>query len=605
MGLGMEGRGLCVFDAATGRQLHRMTMPYPVFSPPTIADGNIYVGMGNGDYVHTAEEVLANDLEKAKKRGATAAEIAEIKRISQPGGEVCCMDLATMRVQWRFAAPKTILGAVALRGDRLYFGCQDGWLYCVDRGGRLVGKWNSHAPIGAGPSVTDTHVYLINAAGMLYALDRKTLEPVWEVRVGSEPMFISSPVAARGHIYVGSQFDGLLCLGVPGRGTVKSVWPGPLGGPGRAGNPDSNPLPDTGSLAWQYPADMTGQTSEAVAQAPPAVVQGAILMPLCGSKLRGLACLPTQSKGDEAPAPRWLHKTRHGVAISPVVVGDATFVVDGKEGDQRRQFFGLDRQTGAVLWQSPVATGASGALAADAEGLFVQDEPGALARLSLDGKLQWRQPLRQRKGTVPFSSNENWDSPPVLRRGLGMAPSILVAATEDPPTLTAMDRMTGVILWQVDLEAPATAAPIVVKGTIYLGMPDGLEARRLVDGQPVSAWHCDADGVSGEVAAGPEGFLYVSRKGELILVDRDSGAVKRRVAGATAGLAPLVARDVVFYAAPGGIMRLSLAEKDAQPSQWMDTSWLGRVTAPMVAGDSSIYVGMAGWGFVRLAAAKQ
>ena len=50
-GLGNDGQALCVLDAADGKELARVHTPYPVFSPPAIAGGKMFVGMGNGDFV--------------------------------------------------------------------------------------------------------------------------------------------------------------------------------------------------------------------------------------------------------------------------------------------------------------------------------------------------------------------------------------------------------------------------------------------------------------------------------------------------------------------------------------------------------------------------
>ena len=90
---------VCVLDAETGKELKRLPMPYPVFGPPTIADGRLIFGMGEGDYVKPGK-----------------------------GGEVRCLNLKTLEHEWSFSLEKTVLGAVAAKGDRLFFGCQDGFL---------------------------------------------------------------------------------------------------------------------------------------------------------------------------------------------------------------------------------------------------------------------------------------------------------------------------------------------------------------------------------------------------------------------------------------------------------------------------------------------
>lgn len=187
VGLGKGGKAICVLDAESGNELNRVEVPYPVFSPPAIDAGKLFVGMGEGDYVRPLEE---------------------------PIGQVCCFDLATMRLDWSIETRGTVLGAIAIAGDDLYCGSADGQLYAVSRSGQLLRTWNSHSPILAAPAVTDEAVYVINQAGMLYCLDRKTFSPLWESRLGTDGYFISSPVIAHGHLYVGTG-DGFVCIGRP------------------------------------------------------------------------------------------------------------------------------------------------------------------------------------------------------------------------------------------------------------------------------------------------------------------------------------------------------------------------------------------------------
>ena len=65
-----------------------------------------------------------------------------------------------------------------------------------------------------------------------------------------------------------------------------------------------------------------------------------------------------------------------------------------------------------------------------------------------------------------------------------------------------------------------------------------------------------------------------------------------------------MARHRLLFATKDALMSLDLEQERAQPSQWMDTSWLGRVYGPMTLKDSRVFVPIAGWGIVCLGAAK-
>ena len=69
VGLGQGGNALCILDAATGQELARRPVPYPVFSPPAVEGGQLIVGMGRGDYVRPVDDP-AGDIDA---RGALEA----------------------------------------------------------------------------------------------------------------------------------------------------------------------------------------------------------------------------------------------------------------------------------------------------------------------------------------------------------------------------------------------------------------------------------------------------------------------------------------------------------------------------------------------------
>ncbi|MCX5670190.1 MAG: PQQ-like beta-propeller repeat protein, partial [Planctomycetota bacterium] len=94
-GLGEQGAAVCSVDARTGRPLWRVPTPYPVFAGPTLAGGRLYVGMGNGNYIDSAEQVAQKRLEEMRRQGATAAAIAEARTRLAPAGAIWALDPAT------------------------------------------------------------------------------------------------------------------------------------------------------------------------------------------------------------------------------------------------------------------------------------------------------------------------------------------------------------------------------------------------------------------------------------------------------------------------------------------------------------------------------
>jgi len=563
-GLGLGGKAIAVLDAKTGEELHRIATDYPVFSPPAIADGKLYVGMGNGDLVHSAEELK-----------------------EEPGGAVWCVDLATLKVDWKFRTAQTVLGAVAVKGDHLYFASRDGVVYRIGKSGKLTAKFNAHVPILASLAVGEKHVYAVTEAGLLYALGRETLEPAWEFKAGSKPLVVSSPTVARGQVYVGTQFDGLLSVGESGEKRAAPVWPGHLGGPGAGGNLDGTLLPELGALHWQFPADQEGKTQDAIVTAPVAAIGNNILVPLAGGAGRsGLACLPADAQQERTPPQRWLYKTTHGVYLSPAASAETAFVVDGKPGQPDRRLHAIDLKTGQQRWQLPVADDASGVFSCTAEELFIQDKAGVLSRVDLSGAKTWSQPIGR------------------LQHAVAAADALLVAAVVDPAALVALDRPTGRQLWRVKLDAAPTTSPVIEKSTVFLGTTGGLEVRSLVNGKAQAGSPREEGGVSSDLVVSRSFIAYISEQGQLVVISRGDPTVVRKLPGVVRGITPLVSRGTLLYAGKEGLMSFTPDDEDAQPVAWLDTSGLGRPTAPPVLVGSHVYQGRSGWGLVRLGAGR-
>jgi outer membrane protein assembly factor BamB len=553
-----------------------------VFSPPAIANGHLFVGMGNGDYVHQAEDIG-----------------------QEPTGAVWCIDLKLLNVRWKFPVQRTVLGAVAVMNDRLYFGSRDGRVYCLDLEGKLIATWNAHAPIIASVAITDHQVLAVANSGVLYALDRMTLELLWEQRLGTEPAYYSSPAVARGLVFVGTQHNGLLAIGEPGTWGARRrvpLWSGRLGRPGAAGNLDNSILASWGSFHWNYPADQMGETDEAIVLAPAAAVENDLLVPLVGAAGRsGLACLPGDATEDETPAVRWHAETDNGVFRSPAVCGDTVFIVDGKPGDTGRALYSLERHRGELRWSSPVAEGASGQLACTLEEVFIQDAPETLSCLAFSGEPRWSQPV----GPLVFA--------PALQEDLLVILTNLPAAGSPADNnesrhgtmaLTVLDRLTGRELWRLRLDAAARAGPVIDGDAILLATDHGVQVHSLIDGSASREWAGPGEGVSGDIALDHDRLAYVSDAGELVVVTRPDGHVLHRLAGAVPGLPPLVSHGRILYFSAKGLMAFTFPEDGevGDPVVWADTSWLGRPTTPMVLSASNVYAGMAGWGLVRLGA---
>ena len=552
VGLGVGGNALCVLAAESGEELARLEMPYPVCGPPTIDQGRLYVGMGNADYVNPS-----GDSE----------------------GRVCCIELDTLQVEWSYDTPAAVLGAVAADDERLFFGCCDGRLYVLDRNGKLIRSWDGHSPLLASPALTDRFVYVVNQAGTLCALDRRWLESVWEVRLGRPGLYLSSPVVARGRVFVGTEHDGLLCVGELAPDVDVALWPGHLGGPGASGRRDGPSLPRSVKVLWEFQGPIRGDEAAIEITAPVAAAANTILAPVDGDGRFGLACLDVANVAKKDPHARWFVDTPHPITQSPAIAGEHAFMVDGQVGSPNRNLHCVELSSGQVLWKRPVEPSASGVLTADHVGIFVHDGRDSISHLNTEAENLWTSHLG------------------VVTRCIHAGVSILVAAVDTPPSLAALDRPSGRALWQVSLEAAPTTAPVVLDDRILLGTESGLESRSLVDG--LRLWHTANDGIRG-LYVDPDKYVYVNANGHIVVGNPDDGLVLDQTVGAVANLNPLVGQNDIVFVGPAGLSRVRLQREVRGSVESLGLLHADDINTPLVLHDGRICVGVAGRGLVCL-----
>ncbi len=305
VGLGEGGKALCRLNAKTGDEIDRLALPFPVFSPPTIADDRLYVAMGQGNYATHHDN---------------------------PAGQICCLDIKTGNIDWAFPTPASVLGAVAVDRGEVIAACADGRLYVLNCEGELLNTWNSRAPIVTAPAVSDDTIYFVNTDGVLYGLDRRTLQPVWDVRLGEPSIgYISSPVVAQGQVFVGTPGDGLLSVGELRRASSE-----------HRSSPFAEALPDQGHVLWTFPLDPDESLS-----APIAVSDRGLVMAVESPQSAALVCL--ENRGDLMPRECW--RVNAGRIKHPFAVHGGMVVV-ATESPGRLQ--ALDVGTGQLLWETPL-----------------------------------------------------------------------------------------------------------------------------------------------------------------------------------------------------------------------------------------------------------
>jgi len=583
-GLGNRGNAVCCLDGMTGAERWRTRTPYPVFAGPALSGDEAFVSMGNGNFIDSAEVVRDREIQKLRDEGAGEDAIAEARKRLAPAGEVWCLNAADGKVKWTFRTVRTVLGCVAVAGDRVFFATRGGLVYCLSRAGREISRWDAGSPIVASPALAENHVYVVTEGGKLYGLAAESLRPVWQASLGAQGTFISSPTVARGRVFVGTPEDGLLCVGETKGRDEEAIWAGSLGGPGKGGSIDGSAIPDRGELTWSYPEPPDGSPfvgDEFIVGAPPACLGDRIYVPAASGPKHGVLCLRTDL-AQQRPELVWSVKTRNPVLVSPAATKKHVCIADGVAEGTDRTLCLLDAATGKALWQKPLGTSASGRFVLGERHILVQARRDCLLALDLAGKALWELAT----GSLPGD--------PAILGG------IVLVATNGPPSLRALDLQTGKELWKKVMDEEFRTGPAARGNVLYVGTNQGVAAHRVVDGERI--WFADSGDPLGHLALGARHIVCVNGDSELVIVNSRGGEVLERIAGVAKSVPPLLGPNGVLFAAPSGIRSYPFVLRRSQ--RWMRTAWLGDVTSPMAMAGSRVYFGTDKKGLVCASARK-
>jgi outer membrane protein assembly factor BamB len=573
LGFGRNGQAVVQVDGATGEVLHRIETPYPVFGPPAIHNGRLYIGMGNGDFVFPAEQRVDYVINMLRNQGVGEEELTERRKTLGPAGAVWAFDVETMERVWEYPTNRTILSAITVTHEGLYFASRTGGVYHLDFDGAQLAYWNAGEPVVSSMSVTDAHVYLMTSNGMFYVLRSDDLSPVWDLRLSTGTMNFSSPAVARGQIYVGTEAAGLVSLGQPDDASRVEIWSGPGGGPRRGGRADDAPLPAFGAYESHHPETAMGDAGATLLSVSPLVVDDRLVTVFAAPQPR----VEVSESGN-----RWTRELE-APALETAVFGDTLAIHVG--GDIPKLLL-LDLRSG-----DPIATHA---LDPNTPPLLSATPWGFLARLDADSLS-----LMDAGGSIAgHIAAAHLSFPPVLTSNL------LVVVRNGAHELAVLDRPTGKTLWSIGLPGEAAGGPILDGHRVFVPTARGLLAHDLATGLPVEEWQAPPDPLSDSLVMDRTLIAGITAEGHMLALDRATGREVARHPGARAGHMPLLERGRVLWLTDTGVRAMDRDTPQAPPAEWVDYSWIGTPTTGMIAHRSTLYLGLTDWGLVQFGEEK-
>jgi outer membrane protein assembly factor BamB len=310
--------------------------------------------------------------------------------------------------------------------------------------------------------------------------------------------------------------------------------------------------------------------------APPAFAANDIVVPFAGPEWTGLTCFELAAAGQ--PQARWTCPLELQIEVSPVISGTTIICLEGQLGSAGRMV-AIDRRSGVVAWSRQIER-VSPTLSADRDSVYFADVDGSLIRMDLAGGKLWQTKI----GLAADASDVRGE--------------IVVAATSTLPQLTALDRISGEVLWKSDLENTPCGSPAIVGTRVFVPTSQAMEIRSIVDGSRITT----VENLGTRAPAFVDGnrVVGVTVQGELVIGSALGGVGTRRASGADSRWPPLVGADaIVFVDADGRLIRV-LAAGSGQPEPWYEPGTGQKIVSPPVLRSGRVYAAVSGAGLVCL-----
>jgi outer membrane protein assembly factor BamB len=384
------------------------------------------------------------------------------------------------RVKWTFPTGDRIVSSPVFDDGVVYVGSDDGNVYAIDAAtGRQRWQRRTGGPVASTPAIAQGRLFVASYDGKVYALDVRTGEPLWKFATGGErrfeakglhgllpkqqtiadpfDVFLSSPVAAGGMVYVGSGDGNVYALdaasGEPRwtfrTGDVVHASPAFADGVVYFGSWDGDFYAvdaRTGSQKWRFHGGQDPAIHNQVGfQSSPAVVDGVVYTGCRDSNLYAIDAATGKEKWRVDNAGSW-------VVASPAVARGKVFYATSDSS----LYLVVEAATGKVVVQrdSKAYVFSSPAVAGDVALVGVLN--GTLeARDAETGDLLWdfrTEASRRNEGWV-LTADRRFNAPLLFRSSWREAP--IVASTR-----------------QSDVGA-VFSSPLVVDGVVYFGSADG------------------------------------------------------------------------------------------------------------------------------------
>ncbi len=199
-------------------------------SSPVVVKGRVYFASRDMKVycidIYTGEKVWAFHTGAFVDAAPTYSEKGKLIIVGSYSKKMYALSADTGRLVWEYQTEAEVYAACSVAGDKLFFGDDKGFLYCLGSDGKQVWKKDmSGAHIWSTPALIDDKIIIPTGYNKkVYCLYQDSGDVVWEFT--TENWNYSSPAIGGKYVYFGSDDQYLYCLNWR---TGQEVWKGNLG----------------------------------------------------------------------------------------------------------------------------------------------------------------------------------------------------------------------------------------------------------------------------------------------------------------------------------------------------------------------------------------
>ncbi|WP_242158224.1 PQQ-binding-like beta-propeller repeat protein [Aestuariivivens sediminis] len=520
-------------DTKTGKQLRDISIG-STFAEPLLDDDEVFVGTNDG-YVYSFK-AYGSDLEKERSN-----QIAMSKETV---------------INWKFKADDAVNRKVATDTKQVYFGANDGVVYCLNKmNGDLVWKYTVENPIAESfrhfstPLVSGNRIFIGSADKHLYCLDASSGKLIF--KYASSDWVRACPVATEANVYFASMNGDLYNIDFSGK-EPKEVWTKRIGDhwvyADLALSGDKLILNDSdlysycintknGDVLWRFSILKGFHQKDGYRILTDQIAGGGYYQSKV-TAAEGKVFIGTPSRfvyAMDADNGKEIWKFEMGAAISGAPVFDNDKIYVGQQGGED-DFYCLNAKTGELIWKQDIGWDWGSASVSDGL-VFIPGIDGYFNCLDANnGNIIWRFRIDRSVCSEPLVMGEyvyfgGWDS-----------------------HLYKFEKRTGKLVWKFQGGGSDSGVAVGFDGKILCpGGGSGGTGIKVIDAETSEVlWRPEIIGHTNGTPAYHNGQWFVSIwDGQLIALDDKTGKKNWTVKGASGITGPVVGNNGYVYCGSG------------------------------------------------------